>query len=132
MGLYLRSGQSGKRPIISHDRTNRQYRLYEPPSSVYQSGGRREYHVVLVLDQAGWHVAKYLTVPKNITLLYLPPYSPELNCVERLWAYLKNHYLSNRTYKGYDDLFDASSTAWNKLLPEQFMSICRTAWLHEN
>lgn len=89
-------------------------------------------HVVLVLDQAGWHVAKHLTVPSNITLLYLPPYSPELNCVERLWAYLKNHYLSNRTYSDYDDLFDASATAWSKLLPEQFMSICRTAWLHEN
>jgi len=89
-------------------------------------------HVVLVLDQAGWHVAKNLAVPDNITLMHLPPYSPELNCVERLWAYLKNHYLSNRAYKDYDDLFDASSIAWNKILPEQFMSICRTTWLHEN
>ena len=35
-------------------------------------------HVVLVLDQAGWHVAKALKVPKNMTLLHLPPYSPEL------------------------------------------------------
>ena len=31
-------------------------------------------HVVLVLDQAGWHVAKDLRVPVNITLLFLPPY----------------------------------------------------------
>ncbi len=34
--------------------------------------------VILVLDRAGWHVAKALEVPTNITLLYLPPYSPEL------------------------------------------------------
>ncbi|OHB59061.1 MAG: hypothetical protein A2Y12_18480 [Planctomycetes bacterium GWF2_42_9] len=40
-------------------------------------------HVVLVLDQAGWHVTKNLALPDNITLLHLPPYSPELNCVER-------------------------------------------------
>jgi len=48
-------------------------------------------HIVLVLDQAGWHVSKSLKVPNNITLLHLPPYSPELNCIERLWAYLKSH-----------------------------------------
>jgi len=41
---------------------------------------------VQVLDQAGWHVVKALKVPKNITLLHLPPYRPELNSVERLWA----------------------------------------------
>ena len=43
-------------------------------------------HVVLVLDQAGWHVAKALRVPKNVTLLHLPPYSPELNGSERIWG----------------------------------------------
>ena len=45
--------------------------------------------MVLVLDQAGWHLAKALQVPPNMTLLHLPPYSPELNPVERLWAYLE-------------------------------------------
>ena len=55
-------------------------------------------HVILVLDGAGWHVAKALQVPANMTLLHLPPYSPELNPVERLWAYLRSHYLSNRAY----------------------------------
>jgi len=44
-------------------------------------------HVVLVLDQAGWHVAKALKVPKNVTLLHLPPYSPELNGSERIWGF---------------------------------------------
>ena len=33
-----------------------------------------------------------------------PAYSPELNAIERLWGYLKSHYLSNRVYTGYDDL----------------------------
>ncbi len=45
-------------------------------------------HAVLLLDQAGWHGKAALQVPGNITLLPLPPYSPELNPVERVWLYL--------------------------------------------
>jgi transposase len=45
-------------------------------------------HVALVLDGAGWHGSKALRVPSNITLVPLPPYSPELNPVERVWLYL--------------------------------------------
>ena len=50
-------------------------------------------HAVLVLDGAGWHGAKALTVPDNISLLHLPPYSPELNPVENVWAYLRANKL---------------------------------------
>lgn len=93
----------------------------------------RQKHVVLVLDQAGWHVAKALEVPSNITLLRLPPYSPELNPVERVWAYLKSHYLSNRVFKNYEHLFSAGGKAWNALTEEVIQSICRTTWLtHED
>jgi transposase len=38
------------------------------------------------VDQAGWNKAKALEVPKNIWIVYAPPYSPKLNPVERLWA----------------------------------------------
>jgi len=40
-------------------------------------------HVALVLDGAGWHVSKQLVMPTNLTLIPLPPYSPELNPVEK-------------------------------------------------
>ena len=53
-------------------------------------------HAVRVLDRAGWHVAGALRVPPNVTLLHLPPRSPELNPVENLWHYLRSHYGSNR------------------------------------
>lgn len=90
-------------------------------------------HVILVLDQAGWHTARALQVPENISLLYLPAYSPELNAVERLWAYLKSHYLSNRVYADYNDLLNSCTEAWNRITAEQFCSICHTEWiLHEN
>jgi transposase len=85
-------------------------------------------HAILVLDQAGWHVAKALKVPDNITLLHLPPYSPELNPVERVWAYLRSHYLSNRVYEDYDALFAAARDAWNRLDEARLKSVCHTAW----
>jgi len=41
-------------------------------------------HVVMIWDQAGFHRAAALQVPSNITILPLPPYSPELNPIENL------------------------------------------------
>lgn len=86
-------------------------------------------HVVLVLDRAGWHRSKGLRVPANITLLPLPPYSPELNPIERLWAWLKSHQLSNRVFSDYDDLLNSGCDAWNTLTPERLQTICRTRWI---
>jgi transposase len=86
-------------------------------------------HVVLVLDQAGWHTAKGLNVPANITLFYLPAYSPELNPIERLWSYLKSHYLSNRVYADYEQLLDAGKQAWNRISAERLSSICQAQWI---
>jgi len=86
-------------------------------------------HVVLVLDQAGWHLAKALKVPQNITLLHLPPYSPELNPIERIWAYLRSHFLSNRVYRDYEELFDETTIAWNLLSKTRLQTVTATEWL---
>ena len=50
-----------------------------------RTGAGRARHIVLVLDNAGWHGPEGLTVPEGITLVFLPPYSPELQPAERLW-----------------------------------------------
>ena len=47
-------------------------------------------HAALVLDGAGWHVSEDLAVPANLTLIHPPPYSPELNPVERVWEHLRD------------------------------------------
>jgi transposase len=46
---------------------------------------------VLILDNGQFHKAKALSTPENVRLIFLPPYSPELNPVERLWQDLKDH-----------------------------------------
>jgi transposase len=89
-------------------------------------------HAVLIMDQAGWHTSKRVTVPENITVLLLPPYSPELNPVENLWHYIKSHYLSNRAYEDYEALLDAGQAAWRSLTPAIIRSVCRCDYLtHE-
>ena len=43
---------------------------------------------IIVMDRASWHRSKDLKVPSNIKIILLPPYSPELNPVERLWRHI--------------------------------------------
>lgn len=90
-----------------------------------------ERHVVLVLDNAGWHTTGRLKVPDNITLLPLPPYSPELNPIERLWHWIKDHAFSNRIYADYDILVEEVSTMWNEVPENRIQTVCRCNWLHE-
>ena len=86
-------------------------------------------HVVLVPDQAGWHRSRRLEVPGNITLLPLPPYSPELNPVERVWSWLKSHHLSNRVFDDSEDLLESGTLAWNTLTRQRLRTLCRTTWI---
>ncbi len=88
-------------------------------------------HVVLVWDRAGYHVAKALVVPANLTLVRLPPYSPELNPVERLWLYLRQHHWSNRVFPNIAAVEEAAVAGWRAvcLCPDKVKSICRCEYL---
>ena len=81
-------------------------------------------HVVMVLDGAGWHTSHDLAVPSNLSLLRLPPYSPELNPVERIWLYLRERHFSHRVLDDDRAVLDAVCDAWCKLTPERIRSLC--------
>ena len=91
---------------------------------------KSDVQAVLVWDGAGYHRANDLVCPDNITLVSLPPYSPELNPVENLWHYLRSHHWSNRRYPTVEDLFDAAETAWRSacLDPSLIQTVCRTPY----
>ena len=56
-------------------------------------------HAVVIVDGAGWHKpGGRLRQPDNISMLILPPYSPELNPQENIWQFLWQNYLSNRVF----------------------------------
>jgi transposase len=83
-------------------------------------------HAVMILDRAGWHLATALRIPSNLTLVHLPPKSPELNPTENLWHYLRSHYWSNRLYRNWDELKRAATDAWRRvcLVPELIKTVC--------
>src|SRR6187401_3023064 len=89
-------------------------------------------HAVLLVDQAGWHMSTHLIVPPNITIIAMPPKSPELNPVENVWQFMRDNWLSNRVFNSYDDLVDHCCEAWNKLVdqPWRIMSIGLRQWAH--
>ena len=89
-------------------------------------------HAVLVLDQAGWHIAHELKVPDNITLLLLPSKSPELNPVENVWQFMRQNWLSNRVVKSYADIVEHCCFAWNRLInePWRIMSLGLRDWAY--
>jgi len=90
-------------------------------------------HAIVILDQAGWHFSKALIVPDNITLVPLPPKSPELNPVENIWQFVRDNWLSNRIFKSYTDILDHCCFAWNQLTeqPWTIMSIGLRNWAHQ-
>lgn len=88
-------------------------------------------HAVMGLDQAGWHGSNDLVVPSNVTLMPLPPYSPELNPVERLWLYLRERHLSHRLLDDYDAIVDACCHAWNQLTPQRISSLCNYPYIQQ-
>lgn len=87
-------------------------------------------HGVVVADGAGYHHKAAISIPDNITLLTLPPYSPELNPVENVWQYLRQNFLSHRILDDYDEIVDACCSAWNALvnMPQRLRSITFRPW----
>jgi len=58
---------------------------------------------IIIIDNAGFHsLAKYV-IPQNIKLIRIPPYSPELNPSEKIWAYIKQYY-KNRVFENLENV----------------------------
>ena len=74
-----------------------------------ETGAGRERHIILVLDNAGWHGPEGLAVPEGISLVFLPPYTPELQPAERLWP-LVDEAVVNKHFAALDAL-DAAVAA---------------------
>ena len=87
-------------------------------------------HGVIVLDGTGWRRSKDPVIPDNLTLLHLPPYSPELNPVGRVFEYIRSNSLSNRVFPTVPDVHTALSESWEKfsLDATRIASITRRSW----
>jgi transposase len=89
------------------------------------------YNIAIVVDSAGWHRSKALKIPKNISLIFLPPYSPELNPVEHIWDYIREQKRFNN--HSFNSLADVESSLENALKEinqetEKIKSLCNYSW----
>jgi len=91
----------------------------------------KDEHAVMVLDRAGWHTAKKLVIPGNLTLVWLPPYSPEINPVERVWLYLREKHWSHRLLDTSGAIVDALCQAWNALTAERLQTLTSYPYLEQ-
>lgn len=82
----------------------------------------------MVLDNGRFHKAKRLIIPENIVLVFLPPYSPELNPAEKMWAKYKREF-SNKFYNSLEEVDDFITNVVNNTTKKEVMSICRYSYI---
>lgn len=88
-------------------------------------------HCVVLMDRAGWHVANDLVVPASMTVLPLPPYSPECNPVEQIWKYTRTNDIRNRTFDTLDEVITVVSDSLHTLHtnPDLVRSMTAFDWI---
>lgn len=83
---------------------------------------------IIVLDNGAFHKSKCLIIPENIALIFLPPYSPELNPAEKIWAYLKRTF-TNRLFNTLDELSIFIQEVTNELTAKTVSSTCAYSYI---
>ncbi|MCP4984731.1 MAG: IS630 family transposase, partial [Colwellia sp.] len=68
----------------------------------------------------------------NLSMIKLPPYSPELNPIEQVWQWLRQNELANSCFAGYEDIVDACCDAWNSFIEdvERVKQLCDRDWIN--
>lgn len=63
-------------------------------------------YIVLVMDNAVWHKSRSLVIPHNIEFAFIPPYTPEMNPIEQVWAEIRKRGFKNRMFKTLNEVID--------------------------
>jgi hypothetical protein len=86
--------------------------------SIFLSYTAREFpedFCLMFLDGAGWHRANNLRVPMSMKLIWLPPYSPELNPTEHVWDHIRENYFGNHIFESLDEVEEMLCNAFTDL-----------------
>lgn len=85
--------------------------------------------IILICDNAVWHKSKGLEVPDNITILHIPPYTPEMNPIEQIWAELRKRGFTNCVFQTLEKVVDRLCDIINTLTLTDVKSITHRDWL---
>ena len=86
-------------------------------------------YIVLVADKAAWHTAKGLEIPENIEIVPLPPCTPEMNPIEQIWAWIRQHGFRNELFLTLDKVVDRLCVTIRSLSPDTVKSITFRNWI---
>jgi len=86
-------------------------------------------YIVLVADKAAWHTAKGLEIPGNIEIVPLPPYTPEMNPIEQIWAWIRQHGFRNEAFLSLDKVVDRLCDTILSLSADTVKSIAHRNWI---
>jgi transposase len=92
-----------------------------------KSSGNKK--VLLIMDQAGWHKSHDLVLPDNMAIEFLPPYSPELNPVERLWWWLRKEVTHNQIFETLEAMMNALEKEFKAITNNLLASLCHCSYL---
>ncbi|MBO7731004.1 MAG: IS630 family transposase [Methanobrevibacter sp.] len=85
--------------------------------------------ILLICDGAAWHKSGILSVPKNIHLFYIPPYTPEMNPIEQIWREIRTRGFKNEVFHTLEDVVHRLSDTIRSLTNEVVQSITGRDWI---
>ncbi|WP_449459576.1 transposase, partial [Streptococcus suis] len=63
-------------------------------------------YIILVMDNAIWHKSQALEIPDNIEFAFIPPYTPEMNPIEQVWAEIRKRGFKNKIFRTLNEVID--------------------------
>ena len=88
-------------------------------------------YILPVCDNAGWHKSKVLSIPDNMEILYIPPYTPEMNPVEQIWDEIREKNFANVYFNSLKQVVDRLCESVRSLLNVTICSITYRTWMCE-
>ena len=85
--------------------------------------------IVLVCDGAAWHKSKGLSISHNIRLVFIPPYTPEMNSIEQIWREIRTQGFRNEIFASLDKVVDRLCETIQNLTKDTIKSITGRNWL---
>ena len=83
----------------------------------------------MTLDGASWHKSKTLQLPENIQLIFIPPYTPEMNPIEQIWKEIRKIGFRNELFRSLEKVIDRLCETIRSLSSQVIKSITSRSWI---
>ncbi len=85
--------------------------------------------IILVCDGAAWHKSKSLIIPDNIELVFIPPYTPEMNPIEQIWKEIRKIGFKNEVFQTLQNVMDRLCYVIRSLSKNTIKSVTGRNWI---